>query len=99
MFYELRQYRTRPGQRDAWVRYMEEVIIPFQVSKGMVILGSWVGEQEDDLYVWLRRFESEQEREQQYEAVYQTDFWKSEVTPRVDEMLDRARTVVTRLEA
>ncbi len=59
MFYELRQYRTRPGQREAWVRYMEEVIIPFQVSKGMVILGSWVGEQEDDLYVWIRRFESE----------------------------------------
>ncbi len=99
MFYELRQYRTRPGQRQAWVSYMEEVIIPFQVSKGMVILGNWVGEQEDDLYVWLRRFESEHEREQQYEAVYQTDFWKNEVTPRVNEMLDRDKIVVTRLEA
>ncbi len=45
MFLELRQYRTHPGQRDNWVKYMEEVIIPFQVSKGMVIVGSFLGEQ------------------------------------------------------
>ena len=49
MFFELREYRTLPGQRENWVRFMEEEIIPFQVSKGMVILGSFVGEEEDDL--------------------------------------------------
>ena len=58
MFFELRQYRTKPGQREKWVKFMEEEIIPFQVSKGMVILGSFVGQEEDDLYVWIRRFES-----------------------------------------
>ena len=69
MFFELREYRTLPGQRENWVRFMEEEIIPFQVSKGMVILGSFVGEEEDDLYVWIRRFESEEERENLYAAV------------------------------
>ena len=49
MFLELRQYRTLPGQRNNWVKYMEEIIIPFQVSKGMVIVGSFVGEEELDL--------------------------------------------------
>ena len=49
MFFELRQYRTKPGMRGDWVKYMEEVIIPFQVSKGMVVSGSFVGEEEDDL--------------------------------------------------
>ena len=58
MFLELRQYRTLPGQRNNWVKYMEEIIIPFQVSKGMVIVGSFVGEEELDLYVWIRRFEA-----------------------------------------
>ena len=53
MFFELRQYRTKPGQREKWVKFMEEEIIPFQVSKGMVILGSFVGQEEDDLYVWM----------------------------------------------
>ena len=52
MFHELRQYRTLPGKREEWVEYMENEIIPFQVSKGMVIAGSFVGEEEDDLYVW-----------------------------------------------
>ena len=62
MLVELRQYRTRPGQRENWVRYMEQEIVPFQRSKGMTILGTWVAEQEDDLFVWLRQFDSEEER-------------------------------------
>ncbi len=99
MFFELREYRTLPGQRENWVRFMEEEIIPFQVSKGMVILGSFVGEEEDDLYVWIRRFESEQERENLYAAVYESDKWVNEIGPKIPEMMDRSKIVVRRLEA
>lgn len=98
MFFELRQYRTLPGQREAWVKFMEEVIIPYQVSKGMVVVGSFVGQEEDDLYVWIRRFESEEQRAALYQAVYETDYWKNEIAPKVGQMLDRSRTVVTRIE-
>ena len=97
MFFELRQYRTQPGQRDKWVRFMEEKIIPFQISKGMVVTGSFVGEQEDDLYVWIRRFDSEEQRAELYAAVYESDYWKNEIAPQVGDMLDRSRTVVTRI--
>ena len=99
MFFELRQYRTKPGQRDKWVKYMEEVIIPFQVSKGMVILGSFVGQEEDDLYVWIRRFDSEEERNRLYQAVYESDYWKNDVAPNIPAMLDREAIKVTRIEA
>ena len=99
MFFEFRQYRTRPGQRERWVRLMEESIIPFQVSKGMVALGSFVGQEEDDLYVWIRRFASEEERERLYKAVYESDYWRNEIAPQVEQMLDRSRTQVIRLEA
>jgi NIPSNAP len=44
MFFELRQYVVRPGKQAEWVKCMEEEIIPFQVKMGMVILGSFVGE-------------------------------------------------------
>ena len=98
MFFELRQYRTKLGQRGKWVSFMEEVIIPFQVSKGMVITGSFVGEEEDDLYVWTRRFESESEREQLYKAVYESDTWKNDIAPKIPDMLDRDKIVVTRIE-
>ena len=99
MFFELREYRTLPGQREDWVRFMEEEIIPFQVSKGMVILGSFVGEEEYDLYVWIRRFESEEEREILYAAVYESDKWVNEIGPKIPEMMDRSKIVVRRLEA
>ena len=99
MFFELREYRCLPGQRENWVRFMEEQIIPFQVAKGMVIVGSFVGQEEDDLYVWVRRFESDAERDRLYQEVYQSDHWKETIGPRIPEMMDRTKMVVRRIEA
>jgi hypothetical protein len=76
---------------------MEETIIPFQIAQGMVVIGSFVGEQEDDLYVWIRRFESEEQREELYERVYQSETWQNEISPLVGDMLDRSKTIVTRI--
>ena len=96
-FYELRQYKVLEGQMDNWLKVMQEEIIPFQVSKGVVIAGSFRGEEDDSVYVWIRRFESEAEREQQYDAVYGSDYWKDDVSPRLSSMLDREAMVVSRL--
>jgi hypothetical protein len=96
-FYELRQYKVKPGKLAEWIKIMEEEIIPFQVSKGMVICGSFGGEEDETAYVWLRRFESEEQRKQLYAAVYETDYWKNEMGPRVPEYLDREQNVVTRI--
>lgn len=98
-FYELRQYPVRPGKMDEWVKIMETEIIPFQVSKGMVICGSFRGENDDSVYIWLRRFESEAEREALYKAVYETDYWRNEMSPRVPEYIDRDNIKVTRIVA
>jgi hypothetical protein len=96
-FYELRQYKVQPGKMAEWLKVMEEEIIPFQVSKGMVICGSFKGETDDSVYVWLRRFESEAQREALYKAVYETDYWKNTIAPKVGNLLDRSAMVVTRL--
>jgi len=50
-FYELRQYKVLPGRMDGWIEIMEKEIIPFQISKGMVITGSFRGETDDSVYV------------------------------------------------
>ena len=99
MFFEFRHYTCKPGQRDAWVNYMEEVVIPFQVSKGMVILGMFRGEEDENSFYWIRRFKDEEERKQQYEAVYQSDTWRNEIGPKVPDMIDREAIKVTRLVA
>ncbi len=98
-FFELRSYRLKPGKREQWVKFMEEQIIPFQAARGMVIVGSFVDEEAPDHYVWMRRFESEEERKALYKAVYEDPKWASDIKPSIDEMLDRTRMVVTRLVA
>jgi len=97
MLFELRQYHLRPGQKQRWVQFMEETIIPFQVSKGVVVVASFVGEQDDSVYVWIRRFDSEEERERIYQEVYESDYWKNEIAPLVGDMIDRSQSVITRL--
>lgn len=97
MLFELRTYECKPGKREEWVKLMEEEIIPFQTAQGMVIIGSFIAEQDDHTYIWMRRFVDEAEREQLYEAVYQSDTWKNEISPRVGDLLNRETIKVTRL--
>jgi hypothetical protein len=96
-FYELRQYKVRPGKMDEWVKIMEEEIIPFGISKGMVVCGSFRGERDGSVYVWLRRFDSEAQRGALYKAVYESDYWKNQLAPRVPDCLDREESVITRI--
>ena len=45
----------------------------------------------------MRRFESEAAREALYKAVYESDYWKEKIAPRVPSCLDREKIVVTRI--
>ena len=99
MFYEFRQYTIKDGKRDKWVKFMEDEIIPFQISKGMVVLGSFVDEEKPEIYYWIRRFKNEKERERLYNRVYKSKEWAEDIGPRVDEYLDRKKIVVKRIVA
>lgn len=96
-FYELRQYQIRPGCMDEWLELMENEILPRQVACGMIIAGSFRGESDDSVYVWLRRFNSEAEREAQYAAFYESEHWKTVLSPRVGELIDRETISVQRI--
>ena len=97
MFYEYRRYQARPGRRAELVALMEDTIIPYQASLGMDITASFVDEQNEDIYIWMRRFESEAQREELYEKVYQSEKWKNEIAPAIDALFIRANIAVTRL--
>jgi hypothetical protein len=96
MFYEIRRYQIQPGRRDEWISYMEDVIIPFQTSKGMVINGSFHDEEDEDGYVWIRRFDDETQRKEQYAAVYESDEWVNNISPKVYELMILDQVTVTR---
>jgi len=97
MFYELRQYGIRRGKIKDWVKLMETEIIPFQVSRGMVVAGSFTVEGDPSRYGWLRRFKSEAERKRLYARVYNSIQWKKVISPKIDKLLDRSSIVVTRI--
>ena len=44
-----------------------------------------------------RRFESESHREALYKAVYESDYWKNDVGPKVGELIDRSKINVQRI--
>ncbi len=98
MFFELRRYPIKHGKAAEWVNLMDEVIIPYQLSKGMTVLASFVSES-GDTYVWIRRFANQEERDALYHAVYQNDYWQGELTPIIDDLIDRGGIEVTVLEA
>lgn len=98
MFFELRQYPVRAGKMDEWVKLMDDVIIPFQRSVGMIVIGSFI-DKPNNRYVWIRRFENQEEKEALYEAAYQNDFWQNEMSPKVGDYIDRDGIVVDILTA
>lgn len=97
MFYEFRQYTIKNGKRNEWVKFMEEEIIPFQVSKGMVILGSFIDEEDDKTYYWIRRFKNEKDRERLYKAVYESDHWVNNLAPVTAKLIDKKTIKVKRI--
>ena len=50
-FFELRKYQVFPGKMNKWLELMENTIIPFQVSKGMIIHGSFTEISYDRFYL------------------------------------------------
>ena len=97
MIYELRQYRVRKGRLKEWLSLMNDHVLPFQVSQGMVIPAMFTAPKEKDLFVWLRRFRSEAERKRLYRRVYESEHWKTVIEPKIDRVLDTSSIVVTDL--
>jgi hypothetical protein len=115
-FFELRMYKVFSGKMDEWIKFMEGTIIPFQVSKGMVIHGSFIvdrrneyslkdGERQMDTvddnqtYVWIRRFSSETSKEKLYKEVYESNEWINNILPIVNQLIDRNSIVVYNLNS
>lgn len=99
MIFELRTYRIKPGCRNAWVDLMDRVIIPFQQQMGMTVIGSFINLEDEDEYIWIRRFDDEARRKQLYDAVYGSPRWKNEIRPAMADMLIREKVAVKRLQA
>ena len=97
--FELRQYKVRDGKMTEWLDLMENEIFPYQVGKGAVYTASFVAENDPTVYIWIRRFENEAERERLYKEIYESEYWKANLSPRIGALLLREESVIQRLSA
>lgn len=97
MLFELRMYHIQPGQRDDYVKFFEEEVIPSQLANGIVIVGCFVNNQDEDQFVWIRRFDSEEARDRLNQAYYESEHWKNTLFPRVQAFMVWEKMQVTEL--
>lgn len=97
---ELREYKIRPGKTSEWLRWMHEDLLPYQRSKGMVIVDTYIQTDDTgtDFFVWLREFENEEARQRIYEETY-NDWWISEIRPKVFTLIDETSISVKLLHS
>lgn len=95
--FEIRQYQVFPGKMDDWIAFMETRVAPFMTARGMVIPAMFRGEDDDNLHIWIRRFDDEAHRAQLYKAVYETEEWQRDFKPTVRQLVDVEKTVVHRM--
>ena len=82
---------------DAWVAFMETRVAPFMTARGMVIPAMFRGEEDENLHIWIRRFDDEAHRERLYSAVYESEEWQRDFKPTVRQLVDVEKTVVHRM--
>ena len=91
---EIRMYKIKPGMRDRFVRFFEEKTLEPQAAVGMRILGQFRSLMDDDTFVWIRAFASEEERAQHTAAFYGGELWKETLGPEAISMLASTEVVL-----
>lgn len=83
MILEIRRYILHPGQREAFIRFFEEVNRTALRDAGMRVFGPMRDLEDPDKVHWMRAFDSLEHREKVKEAFYSGPVWAKEVEPHV----------------
>lgn len=97
--FEVRTYPVFEGAMDEWSAFMEGTIVPFIEEKGMKVDAMFRAAEDQNVYVWIRRFDNEAHRQELYKAVYETDHWQTNIKPTVRRLVDVGNAVVHVVEA
>jgi hypothetical protein len=93
---EFRNYRLRPGVREAFIDYFEERFLDSQEGVGMRVLGQFRLVGEPDRFVWIRGFEDMASRRRALETFYGGPYWDRWKGPANDMMVEWDRVHLLR---
>ncbi|MGH3648384.1 MAG: NIPSNAP family protein [Micromonosporaceae bacterium] len=91
---ELRIYTIHEGKRDEFVKLYDEVLLPAQQKYGMDVLGQFTSLDDDNTFVWLRRYESQEERKRKWDEFYGSDLWRNELGPVANPLMKDSSHVI-----
>lgn len=87
MWYEIRRETAHPGRGRELAQWMEEQVIPLHQAGGMTVVGSFVDADDQDAFVWIRKFHDADERRAIVERVHQDPAFETSVGVRARELL------------
>jgi hypothetical protein len=77
MIVELRQYTLHPGKRDTLIALFDREFTQPQAACGMPVLGRFIDLENPDRFVWLRGFESMEQRREALTCFYSGPVWRA----------------------
>jgi len=94
VWFEIRRETAQPGRGRELARWMVEDVIPLHEAGGMTVVGSFVDADDEDAFVWIRRFDDAEERETVVARVHRDPAFESAVAARVPELMAGDATTV-----
>lgn len=92
-YIELRTYVLHPGKQDAALNHFETHYLESQEQYGMRIWGQFKDLGNDRHFVWVRGFESMDNRASALLGFYTSELWQTTSQPILDMMAERATNV------
>lgn len=86
MLVEIRRYQIHEGRLEEFVRWFETEALPAMTEAGVQIVGTFVDTENPDVFVYLKAFESAEERERLNSEFYGSDLWLDTLRDRALEM-------------
>jgi hypothetical protein len=91
---EVRIYTIHAGKREEFVKLYDEVLLPAQRQFGLEVLGQFTSLDDQQTFVWLRRFASQEERQRKWEQFYGSDLWWNQLGPRANPLMQDTSNVI-----
>jgi hypothetical protein len=87
-------YTIHEGKREEFVKLFDEVLLPARRQIGLEVLGQFISIDDQQTFLWLRRFDSQEERWRRWDEFYGSDLWRNRLGPRANPLMKDSSNVI-----